>query len=76
MYLKSLLKIIASFIHKQRDSRDICYILTSYSTQCFLTFCFQDSADDAKQKSEDLLTACEELQKLLKESNEGMSTCC
>ena len=36
---------------------------------------FQDSADEAKQKSEDLLTACEELQKVLKESNEGMCTC-
>jgi len=36
---------------------------------------FQDSSDEAKQKSEDLLTACEELQKVLKESNEGMCTC-
>jgi len=35
-------------------------------------FNFQDSADEAKKKSEELLTAFEELQKLLKEANEGV----
>ena len=41
-----------------------------FCTQCaFLAF--QDSADEAKKKSDELLTAFEELQKLLKEANEG-----
>lgn len=35
-------------------------------------FILQDSADEAKKKSEEMLTAFEELQKLLKESNEGI----
>ena len=67
--------VLVNFIHQQIDFETFLKILTSSFKQCFSTCYFQDSSDEAKQKSEDLLTACEELQKLLKESNEGTCMC-
>ncbi|CAH3109789.1 unnamed protein product [Pocillopora meandrina] len=44
---------------------------TELASQSKLAVLYKDSADEAKKKSEELLTAFEELQKLLKESNES-----
>ncbi|XP_020609857.1 nucleoprotein TPR-like isoform X1 [Orbicella faveolata] len=69
-------KKVESYMQKLKEAREHFvkmedHFKTELASQSKLAVLYKDSADEAKRKSEDLLTACEELQKLLKESNEG-----
>ena len=70
-----MLKFASSkFDHYQclDDKFQYC-IFKSYCDPCLREFsCIQDTADEAKKKSDELLAAFEEVQKLLKEANEGV----
>ncbi|KAJ7387616.1 hypothetical protein OS493_000951 [Desmophyllum pertusum] len=67
---------VESYMHKLKEAREQLvktedHFKTELASQSKLAVLYKDSADEAKRKSEELLTAFEELQKLLKESNEG-----
>ncbi|CAH3021550.1 unnamed protein product [Porites evermanni] len=67
---------VESYMQKLKEAREQLvkiedHFKTELASQSKLAVLYKDSADEAKKKSEELLTAFEELQKLLKEAKEG-----